>query len=421
MTKHIMNHRVVITGIGMCTPLGLDTASTWNSLIRGQSGIGRITHFDPTGFVTTIAGEVKGFEATNFMSPKDARRMDRFSQLAVAASREALSQSRLTIDSSNAETIGVIIGSGMGGISTHFQQTQTLLAEGPSRISPLTFPLLTPDMAAGQVSIVFGAKGPNFCVSSACASGADSIGIAFEKIQAGNCSVVIAGGAEACITPIAIAGFNALKALSKRNDTPEGASRPFDASRDGFVMSEGAAILILEKEEFARERGAKIIAEVVSYGACVDAHHITQPSENGEGSARSMRLALSKAGLQPNQINYINAHGTSTVLNDAIETQAIKSVFGEYAHSLAISSTKSMTGHMIGAAGAAEAAFCALAISNGILPPTINLENHDDNCDLDYIPNKARPQRINYAMSNSFGFGGHNSILIIGRHGEAHR
>ncbi len=410
------NHRVVITGMGMLDPLGLDTASTWKGLISGKSGITRITQFDTAGYDTQIAGEVKGFEPTDFMSVKEAKRMDRFAQLAVAAAKQALAQSGLVVDSSNCDCIGTVLGSGIGGINTLFEQAKILIAKGPDRLSPFTVPMMIADMAAAQVSITLGLKGPNFCTTSACASGADAIGVAFESIRRGDSPVMFAGGTESAINPIGIAGFSALKALSTRNDSPETASRPFDATRNGFIISEGAAVLVLESLEHATARGARILGEILSYGASADAFHMTQPTETGEGGVRSMNRALERAGLKPKDIDYINAHGTSTQLNDKMETAAIKTVFGEYAGKIPVSSTKSMTGHLIGAAGSLEAAICALVITEGIIPPTTNYKNPDPNCDLDYVPNKARKAKVDIALSNSFGFGGHNTTLILGRY-----
>ena len=405
--------------MGMLTPLGLDSDSTWQALISGQSGIGDITHFDTSRHETKIGGEVKGFDPTVYMSIKEAKRMDRFAQMAVAAAKQALAQSGLVVSPANAHSIGTIIGSGMGGITTLQEQAQVLFEKGPQRLSPFTVPMITADMAAGQISIMLGTKGASFCAMSACASGSDAIGIAFEIISRGGIPVIFAGGAEAAINSISIAGFNALKALSTRNGHPNTASRPFDATRDGFVMSEGAAVLLLESLEHAQKRQAPIIAEIISYGASTDAYHITKPVESGEGSMHAMQNALRNANLEPERISYINAHGTSTQLNDRMETCAIKGIFGDYAYKIPISSTKSMTGHLLGAAGAVEAAFCAMVINEGVIPPTINLHNPDPGCDLDYVPNQARHQQVDIALSNAFGFGGHNSTLIIGRYNEA--
>jgi 3-oxoacyl-[acyl-carrier-protein] synthase II len=413
------NKRVVVTGIGIVSPLGLDTTTTWASLIDGQSGIDYITLFDAEPLETKFGGEVKGFQATDHMNPKEARHTDRFAQLAVAASREAIEQSGILASSSNQDDVGVIIGSGIGGLSTLFEQTKVLLDRGPGRVSPFLVPMMISDMAAAQVSISLGLKGPNLCTTSACSSGSDAIGAAYEMIKHGEAKAMLAGGSESIMNQLGFAAFNALKALSTRNAEPKLASRPFDTERDGFVISEGAAILVLEESNHARERGAEILAEVLSYGASADAFHITQPIESGEGAARAMKTALDRANIGSDVIDYINAHGTSTQLNDRMETEAIKTVFGRNAYSIPVSSTKSMTGHMIGGAGAIEASICILAIQNGILPPTINLVNPDPDCDLDYVPNVARHTKVNIALSNSFGFGGHNSTLILGRYSEA--
>jgi len=412
-------NRVVITGMGVLSPLGLDTATTWEGLIAGKSGIDYITLFDASSMATKFAGEVKGFEPTNYIERKEARRMDRFAQLAVAASREAVAHARLEIDHRNYDEIGVIIGSGIGGLTTLFEQTKVLLEQGPERVSPFLAPMMIADIAAAQVSILLGMRGPNFCTTSACSSGSDAIGAAYEIIKHGNVQVMLAGGTESIINPIGITAFNAMKALSTRNDAPQQASRPFDAERDGFVVSEGACVLILENIEHAQKRGANILAEIIAYGATADSYHITQPMENGEGAAKAMQIALNKAGVTPTDIGYINAHGTSTPLNDATETKAIKAVFGDYAYKVPISSTKSMLGHMIGAAGAAEALICIMAIRNGIIPPTINLTHPDPECDLDYVPNVARRAKVTTALSNSFGFGGHNSVLVLREYTEA--
>jgi 3-oxoacyl-[acyl-carrier-protein] synthase II len=368
---------------------------------------------------TKFAGEVKGFEPTDYINRKDVRRMDRFAQLAVASGLQAVKQSGLQIDASNQDDIGVFIGSGIGGLTTLFEQVQVLLEKGPDRVSPFLAPMMIADIAAAQVSIALGVKGPNLCTTSACSSGSDAIGAAYEFIKHGDTQIMIAGGTEAIINPIGITAFNALKAISTRNDAPQLASRPFDAERDGFVISEGAAVLILESLEHALRRGANILAEITAYGATADSYHVTQPLENGEVAARAMQVALKKAEIEPGEVDYINAHGTSTPLNDAMETKAIKTVFGEHAYKVPISSTKSMTGHLIGCAGAAEAAFCILAIQNGVVPPTINLTNPDPECDLDYVPNVARQVKVTTALSNSFGFGGHNSVLVFRQYSEA--
>jgi 3-oxoacyl-[acyl-carrier-protein] synthase II len=408
-----------VTGIGAITPLGLDMVTTWNNLVAGKSGIDNITMFDASKMESRFAGEVKGFEPTDYISRKDVRRMDRFAQLAVAAGIQAVKQSGLQIDASNQDDIGVFVGSGIGGLTTLFEQAQVLLEKGPDRVSPFLAPMMISDIAAAQISIALGVKGPNLCTTSACSSGADAIGIASELISHGDAQVMIAGGTESIINPLGITAFTALKALSTRNDDPQHASRPFDKERDGFVMSEGAVILVLEELGHAVRRGASILAEMAAYGATADAFHVTQPLESGEGAARAMQIALKKAGLAPAEIDYINAHGTSTQLNDAMETKAIRAVFGDHAYRVPVSSTKSMTGHLIGCAGAAEAAFCILAIQHGVIPPTINYRTPDPECDLDYVPNVARQAKVTTALSNSFGFGGHNSVLIFKKYTEA--
>ncbi|MDP6576413.1 MAG: beta-ketoacyl-ACP synthase II [Dehalococcoidales bacterium] len=412
-------HRVVITGVGMLTPLGLDAATAWAGLVAGKSGIDYITLFDAEPMETKFAGEVKGFEPTAYMTRKEARHMDRFAQLAVAASRGAVAQARLDINQSNYDDIGVIIGSGIGGLTTLFEQTRVLLEKGPGRVSPFLAPMMISDIAAAQVSIVLGVKGLNLCTTSACSSGSDAIGAAYELIKHGDAQVMLAGGTEAIINPLGITAFNALKAISARNDTPQLASRPFDAGRDGFVISEGACVLVLESLEHAQGREANILGEILSYGATADSHHVTQPIENGGGAARAMQVALRKAAITPAEIDYINAHGTSTPLNDTMETRAIKTVFGDYAYQVPISSTKSMLGHLIGCAGAAEAAICLMVIRESIIPPTINLTNPDPECDLDYVPNVARRAKVTTTLSTSFGFGGHNSVLVLRGYAEA--
>ncbi len=416
MIKSNVDNRVAVTGIGVLCPLGLDITTTWQALLAGKSGIDRITLFDTEPFDVKIAGEVKGFEPTDCISYKDARRMDRFAQLAVASSLEAMKYARLKITAANQNNIGVIFGSGIGGLTTLFEQTKVLLEQGPGRISPFLVPMMAPDMAAAQISIILGAKGPNFCTTSACSSGADAIGAAYEIIRRGDAQAMITGGSETIITPIGIAGFAALKALSKRNDEPQLASRPFDAERDGFVVGEGSASLLLENLAFAQKRGANILAEMLGYGASGDAFHITQPALDGEGAARAMRKVLDKAGIDPTEVDYINAHGTSTSLNDRVETQAIKTVFGDHAYKIPVSSTKSMMGHLIGSAGAVEAVITVMVIQNGLIPPTINLTHPDPECDLDYVPNLARKAEVTTAISNAFGFGGHNSVLAFRRY-----
>ena len=411
-------NRVVVTGMGALTPLGLTMATTWQGLITGQSGIDYITLCDREPLEVKFAGEVKGFDPTNYLDRKEARRMDRFAQLAVAASREALATSGLQINDTNQHDIAVVVGSGIGGLTTLFEQTKILLEKGPSRVSPFLAPMMISDMAAAQISITLGIKGLNLCTTSACSSSADAIGVACELIRRGDAVAALAGGSESIINPIGITAFTALKAVSFRNDAPKEASRPFDAARDGFVISEGACLLVLEELEHAKRRGANIIAELIAYGATADAYHMTQPDEHGSGAIRAMQMALNKADLKITDIDYINAHGTSTPMNDKTETLAIKAVFGEHARRVPISSTKSMTGHLIGAAGAVEAAVCVMTIQNGIIPPTINLTNPDPECDLDYVPNVARKVKVKTALSNSFGFGGHNSVLVFRKFGE---
>ena len=418
MVSSNQNNRVVITGIGIVSPVGLNAVSTWESLINGRSGIDNITLFDASAHATRFAAEVKGFDPNKFIDRKLVRRMDRFTQFAVAASQEALHDSQLQIDDSNRDNIGVMVGSGIGGLTTLSEQLKILNEKGPDRVTPFLIPMMISDMAGAQISINIGAKGANICSTSACSSGSDAIGNAYEILKRGDGVAIITGGAEAVINPIGVAGFNAARALSTRNDNPKQASRPFDAQRDGFIIGEGAAILVLENMDFAKQRGAHILAEIIGYGASSDAYHITSPVESGEGAARAMKMALRKAELKPTDIDYINAHGTSTELNDKIETRAIKTVFGDYAYKVPISSTKSMTGHMIGAAGAIEAAICVLTIQNGIIPPTINYANPDPECDLDYVPNVARRAVVKMALSNTFGFGGHNSSLIIRKYSE---
>ncbi len=413
-----MSHRVVITGMGAISPLGLDVPTLWEGLVAGRSGIGPITRFDASGFATRIAGEVKGFDPLNYMDRKEARRNDRFVQLALAATQEAVAQAGLRIDENNDGRVGVIVGSGIGGFETLSNEMEVLLRRGPERVSPFLIPMMISDMAAGQIAIHFGAKGVNYCITSACASSAHAVGEAFETIARGGADVIIAGGSEASVLPMGIAAFNAARALSTRNDEPEKASRPFDAQRDGFVLGEGAAILVLESLEHALRRGAPILAEVVGYGATADACHITAPAPGGAGAARAMQLALEWAGLQPSDVDYINAHGTSTPLNDAAETQAIKTVLGEHAYRVPISSTKSMVGHLLGAAGSLESIACVQTIRTGTIHPTINYEFPDPECDLDYVPNQARPAEVRVALTNSLGFGGHNVSLIFARYEE---
>ena len=408
-----MMNRVVVTGIGVVSPLGLDRDSTWSNLLSGKSGVDHITAFDAEGNDTTIAAEVKGFDPEAFVGRKQARRMDRFVQLAAVSALEAVEQAGIKIDTHNRERVSVMIASGIGGIITLSEQIGVMDTKGPSRVSPFLVPMMLPDMASGQVSMLLGAKGPNYSAVSACSSGADTVGLAFEAIRRGDVDAVLAGGAEAAICPIGLAGFAACQALSKRNAEPEKASRPFDAMRDGFVLGEGAAVVAMESMDSAAKRDAVPIAEVVGYGSTADAYHITQPSPEGEGAARAMTLALKQADLKPEEIDYINAHGTSTPMNDKFETMAVKSVFGEEAYKIPISSTKSMTGHLLGASGSLEAAITIMAIANWAIPPTTNLEFPDPDCDLDYTPYVPRRGRIRTAMSNSFGFGGHNASLVF--------
>ena len=408
------SHRVVITGIGMITPLGLTATENWQSLMSGKSGIAYITLFDANSIAckTKFAGEAKGFDPQNYMDRKAAKRMDRFSQFAVAAAKEALAQANFQIGTENHTDLGVYIGSGIGGLTTLFEQTRVLIEKGADRVSPFLVPMMISDMAAAQISINLGVKGPNLGITSACSSGSDAIGSAFELIRTGKIAAMITGGSEAIINPLGISSFNALNALSTRNDNPQQASRPFDAGRDGFVIGEGAGIMVLESLEYASRRGAPILAELLAYGATGDAFHITEPAEDGEGATRAMKAAINAAGIRPDEIDYVNAHGTSTPMNDRVETMAIKNALGDHARHVAISSTKSMTGHLIGAAGSVAGAICIMSIRNGMIPPTINYTVPDPNCDLDYVPNTARQAKVRTAMSNSFGFGGHNSVLI---------
>ncbi|MFF5996754.1 beta-ketoacyl-ACP synthase II [Lysinibacillus sp. KU-BSD001] len=408
MTKR----RVVVTGIGAVTPLGNTVEDTWAAAKAGKSGVGPLTRVDAEKFSAKVAAQVNDFDIEQFVERKEARKMDRFTQYAIAASLMAHKDSALEINESNAARVGVWIGSGIGGMETYEQQFLTFQERGARRVSPFFIPMMIPDMASGQVSIYLGAKGPNSCSVTACASGTNSIGDAFKVIERGDADVMFTGGAEAPIVNMAIAGFTANTALTTNAD-PATASRPFDKNRDGFVIGEGSGMLVLEELEHAKARGAKIYAEVLGYGATGDAHHITAPAPEGEGAARAMHMALSTAGINPEQVDYINAHGTSTPYNDLFETLAVKSVFGEHAYKLAMSSTKSMTGHLLGAAGGIEAIFTVLALKEGILPPTINLQEQDPECDLDYVPNEARQVNIEYAMSNSLGFGGHNASLLF--------
>ncbi len=407
--------RVVITGIGMLTPLGQDVDSTWQAILRGESGAGPITLFDAEAYDVRIACEVKGFDPAVHMDRKVARHLDRFAQLGVAAAKQAVADSGLEITEANATRIGVVVGSGIGGITTFEKQFTILLEKGPARVSPYLIPMMISDMAAGVISIEVGARGPNMSIVTACASSAHSIGEAAEMIRRGAATAMICGGAEATIGPTAMAGFSSMKALSSRNDDPATASRPFDRTRDGFVMGEGSGILVLEEYEHAKARGAKIYGEVLGYGATGDAYHMTSPDVEGRGAMSVLRRALEQAGLTPEQIDYINAHGTSTPLNDRVETTAIKAVFGDAAYRVPVSSTKSMTGHLLGAAGAIEAIFCLLAMRDSVVPATMHYQEPDPDCDLDYVPNTPRQMAVSIAMSNSFGFGGHNATLILGK------
>ncbi|BBO69111.1 3-oxoacyl-[acyl-carrier-protein] synthase 2 [Desulfosarcina alkanivorans] len=411
-----MERRVVITGLGLVTPLGVGVDETWSGLCEGRSGIGEITGFDTSAFSTKIAAEVKGFKAEDFLPKKEARRTEKFIAFAVAAARMAVENARLTIDETNGPRVGVITGCGLGGLHSLELTAHTVQEKGPKRVSPFFIPMLIGNMAPGMISIHLGAKGPNISVATACAAGAHAIGDAYHTILRGQADAMITGGVESVITPTCIAGFNAMKALSTRNDDPQQASRPFDRDRDGFVVGEGAGMLILEDLEHALERGATILAEMAGYGQSGDGYHMTSPSPDGDGMIRCMQAAIDSAGITCEAIDYINAHGTSTPLNDLYESRAIKKVFGESASQVPVSSTKSMTGHLLGGAGGIETSSTVLALKNGIIPPTINLENPADECDLDYVPKVARKADLTYAMSNSFGFGGTNASLVVKRY-----
>src|SRR5256885_8072668 len=410
--------RVVVTGLGLVTSLGNDLASSWEALCQGKSGISEISGYDTSRHRVHFGGEIKNFDPTSYMDRKEARRNDPYEQLAIAASKQALAHANLQITDEIADDVGIYIGSGIGGLVTLHEQFKILYEKGPERISPFFINMMIIDGAPGIVSIMTGARGPNWAAVSACATSGNTVGEAWETIRRGDAKVMIAGGSEKGITPIAMAAFDNMHALSRRNDDPQGASRPFDATRNGFVMGEGSGMLILEELDFARARGATILAELVGYASTGDAHHVTEPAPGGTGLIRAMRRALEKAQLRPDQVDYINAHGTSTPFNDRTETQAIKSLFGDHAYRLAISSTKSMTWHTLGAAGAVEGVISIMAIQTGIIPPTINLHNPDPTCDLDYVPNVARQRAVNIAMSNSMGFGGHNACLIFKRYEE---
>lgn len=408
--------RVVVTGMGVISPVGLTVDETWEALISGKSGVDYISRFDPAPFETKFAAEVKGFDPEVYVSRREAHRMDRFTQFAVAASLQAVEAAGLTVDDGNADEVGVIIGNSVCGLLEVVDQVKVLTESGPGRISPILAPTMTGDAAAVQVSLLLGARGPNYSTSSACSSSSDSIGLAYEIIRHGEAKVMLTGGTEVPIMPICVAAFNAARALSTNNNDPKSACRPFDAKRDGFVLGEGAATLVLEDLGYALERGAPILAEIIGYSANSDAFHITQPSPNGVGATKALNLALKRAGIDPDEVDYINAHGSATVLNDKVETHAIKAAFGKDAYRIPISASKSMVGHLLGAAGAIEAVVCISAIKHGMIPPTINLTHPDPECDLDYVPNKARAARVTTAVSNSFGFGGHNSVLVFRRY-----
>jgi len=411
--RQINERRVVITGMGAVSPIGPDIGSMWESLVAGKSGVDYISHFDTTDFETKIGAEVRDFDVTTYVNRKQGQRMDRFTQFAVAASLQAIEQAKLTIDPADAVECGVIIGNSVCGLLSISEQYKVLTEKGPSRVSPILAPTMTGDAASVQVSLLVGAKGRNYAPSSACSSGSDSIGQAYEAIKLGNAKVMIAGGTEAPIMPIVIAAFSNIRALSAKNGTPKEACRPFDAKRNGFVMGEGSAIMILEDADYALKRGAPILAELAGYSTTSDAFHLTQPAPGGESAAAAVRLALKRAGISPDEIDYINAHGTATLMNDRTETAVIKNVFGARAHEIPISASKSMLGHLLGAAGSIEAVVTVLAMNKGVIPPTINLTHPDPECDLDYVPNVARQAKIRIAESNSFGFGGHNSVLIF--------
>ncbi len=407
--------RVVVTGIGIISPVGNNKEDTWRSLCEGRGGINRLTAFDPSQFTSQIAGEIKHFDLTPFISAKEVRRMDKFVQYAVSGAKMAVEDAGIDLEKEDITRIGVLLGSGIGGLRVIETQHKILMERGPSRVSPFLIPMLIVNMAPGQVAISLGLKGPNSCVATACASGGHAVGDSFKIVQRGDAEIMITGGAEACITPLALAGFCSMKALSTRNDEPERASRPFDKERDGFIMAEGAGIIILESLDHAIKRKAQIYAEVIGYGMSGDAYHMTAPDPNGEGARLCMEAALRDARVSKENVSYINAHGTSTPLNDKVETLAIKKTFGSYAKKIPVSSTKSMTGHMLGATGGLEAAICALAIKDSVIPPTINYEVPDPDCDLDYVPNESRQQEIDVALSNSLGFGGHNAVLVLRR------
>jgi 3-oxoacyl-[acyl-carrier-protein] synthase II len=410
-----VKRRVVITGVGLVTPLGTGTEKSWNALVEGRSGIGPITRFDAAGYASQIAAEVKDFDPARWFESKQAKNLDHFVQYAIAAADFAMQDSGLEFNEEEADRCAVITGCGMGGLPTIEQYHKVLLDRGPRRVTPFLIPRIIPNMPSGHISMRFGARGPNQSVSTACAAGTHAVGEAYRHIVYGDCDMAISGGAESVVCPLAVSGFSAMKALSTRNDEPTRASRPFDRERDGFIISEGAGMMVMEELDHARARRAEIYAEVIGYGLTSDAYHIAAPPEDGNGAARCMAMAIADNGLQAADVNYINAHGTSTPLNDRCETAAIKTVFGEHAQKLAISSTKSMTGHMLGGAGGIESVFTAMTLAKGVIPPTINLEHQDPDCDLDYVPNTAREQQVNVAMSNSFGFGGTNAVILMQR------
>ena len=407
--------RVVVTGLGMVSPLGLDVSETWDAIAAGQSGIDYITGFDAEAFDTRFAAEVKGFNAENYLDRKEARRMDRFAQFAAVAAQEACRQADLNPRGMDRYSVHAVIGSGIGGISTLTEQHQVLLERGPRRVTPFLIPMMLADMGSAQVSMVTGAMGANYCITSSCSSGADAIGTGWDLIRHGKAEVVLAGGAEAPIAPLSVAGFNALRALSRQNDNPKQASQPFNRHRDGFVLAEGAAVMVLESADHAATRGAEPLAELRGYAATSDSHHLTEPNPTGQSAAAAVTAALASAGLTPEDVDYLNAHGTSTPLNDWHETKALKLALGDHAYRIPVSSTKSMTGHLLGAGGALEAVVCVMAMRQGLMPPTINLDEPDEECDLDYVPNTARPAGLNVVLSNSFGFGGHNSVIVLAR------
>jgi len=413
-----MKRRVVVTGMGVVSPIGIGVEEFKKGLFSGKSGVRRITLFDPSSYRSQIAGEVRDFDPRKYLSPKEIKRMDRFTQFGMVAAEEAIRQAGINFEEEDTSRMGVLVGSGVGGLSTIEREEGNLLRGGPQKVSPFLVPMLITDIASAQVAIRYRLSGPNLSISTACATGNHSIGEAFRVIQRGEADLMIAGGAEAAITPLGLAGFCSMRALSTRNEEPEKASRPFDRERDGFVIGEGAGVVVLEELNRARKRGATILGEIIGFGMTADAYHITQPIQDGRGIKEAMLRALKDAGVSPQEVDYINAHGTSTPLNDRIETQAIKDLFGEHAYRVPVSSTKSMTGHLLGATGGVELIACLLALNEGVIPPTINYENPDPECDLDYVPNKARKLNIKIALSNSMGFGGHNAVLIVKKYEE---